>query len=239
MRVPISGSITLLVMLSHSQPLPAATGVTDTEIRIGQTMPYSGPASSFAAMGLTEASYYTMINDHGGIAGRRIKLISLDDGFQPNRTVEQTRRLVEQDDVLAIVGSLGTPTNAAVQRYLNQHKVPQLFISTGAARFADPANFPWTIAFGLDQSAEAHIHAHRLVATMPKARVGVLYQDDDFGREYLQAFRTALGDRAGTMIVKEASYQAQDPTILSSFSRCAAPEPTRCSPWPSRASPLW
>lgn len=190
-----------------------SAGLTDTTIRLGQTMPYSGPASSFAPLGLTEAAYYRMVNEAGGVNGRRIEFISLDDGYQPNRAVEQTRRLVEQDGVLAIVGSLGTVTNAAVQRYLNDRHVPQLFITTGAGRFADPEHFPWTIAFALHHAAEARVHAKRILATRPDARIAILYQNDDFGREYAAAFRQALGDRAAAMIVKEESYEPRDPTV--------------------------
>jgi branched-chain amino acid transport system substrate-binding protein len=151
-----------------------APGVTDAEIKIGQTMPYSGPASALGKLGLTEAAYFKMINDQGGVNGRKINLISVDDGYSPPKTVEQTRRLVEQEQVAFIFGSLGTPTNVAIRSYLNDNKVPQLFISTGAAMFGDPQHYPWTMGGGLNYQTEAHIFAKHILATKPDAKIGVL-----------------------------------------------------------------
>ena len=191
-----------------------APGVTETEIKIGQTMPYSGPASAFGVMGRTEAAYFRMINDEGGINGRRIDLISLDDAYSPPNTVEQVRRLVEQEGAAFIFGSLGTATNLAVRQYLNDMKTPQLFIASGASLFADPQHFPWTMAMLPNYQTEARIFAKRILATKPDARIAVLYQNDAFGKDYLIGLEDFPGpDRAH--IVKEASYEVSDPTIDS------------------------
>jgi branched-chain amino acid transport system substrate-binding protein len=190
-------------------------GVTDTEITLGQTVPYSGPASAYSTIGRAEAAYFAMINDQGGVNGRKIKLISLDDEYSPPKTVEQTRRLVEQDHVLAIFGSLGTPTNTAIQRYLNEQKVPQLFIATGATKWGDPKHFPWTIGWLPTYQTEAHIYAQYLLEHMPKGKVGILYQDDDYGKDYVKGFTDGLGAKAKTMIVKEVSYETTDSNVES------------------------
>lgn len=190
-------------------------GVTDTEITLGQTMPYSGPASSYGTIGKAEAAYFRMINDEGGVNGRKIKLISLDDGYSPPRTVEQTRRLVEESHVLALFNGLGTPTQTAVQKYLNQQKVPQLFVATGATKWGDPAHFPWTMGWQPTYQAEGQIFAKYILEHAPTAKVGVLYQDDDYGRDYLKGLKDGLGAKAGKLIVKEVSYETSDPTIES------------------------
>ena len=190
-------------------------GVTDTEVKIGQTMPYSGPASGYASVGITEQAYYKMINEQGGVNGRKINLISLDDGYSPPKTVEQTRRLVESEQVLAIVGALGTAANTAIHKYLNDRKVPQLFISTGATKWGDPKRFPWTMGWQPNYQTEARIYARYILQHAPDARIGVLYQNDDYGKDYLTGFRDGLGDQADKMIVKVTSYEVTDPTVDS------------------------
>ncbi|MBV9152308.1 MAG: ABC transporter substrate-binding protein [Alphaproteobacteria bacterium] len=193
----------------------SSPGVTDTQIKIGQTIAYSGPASSFATIGRTQAAYYRMTNDKSGINGRKIEFISLDDGYSPPKTVEQTRRLVEQDGVFGIFGSLGTPTNASVQRYLNEHKVPQMFLFTGTSRFRDPQHYPWTIGGDLSFVSETRGFAKFILKEKPDATIAVLYQNDDYGKDHLNTLKAALGDRANTMIVAEASYESTDPTVDS------------------------
>jgi branched-chain amino acid transport system substrate-binding protein len=192
-----------------------APGVTDAEIKIGQTMPYSGPASAYGVIGRTEAAYFKMINEQGGINGRKINLISLDDGYSPPKTVEQVRRLVEQEQVAFLFNTLGTAPNAAIRQYLNDNKVPQLFVSTGSSMFSDPKHFPWTMGFNPNYQTEGHIYGKYILATKPDAKISVLYQNDGFGKDYLIGLKEALGaDRAG-MIVKEASYETSEPTIDS------------------------
>ena len=192
-----------------------APGVTDTEIKIGQTIPYSGPASAFGAIGRTEAAYFKMINEQGGVNGRKINFISLDDGYSPPKTVEQVRRLVEQEHVAFLANTLGTAQNAAIRQYLNDNKVPQLFVLSGAPMFADPKHFPWTMLMNPSYVTEAHIYAKHILATRPDAKLAVLYQNDDFGKGYLNGLRDVLGpDRAG-MIVKETSYEVSEPTVNS------------------------
>jgi branched-chain amino acid transport system substrate-binding protein len=161
-------------------------GVTDSAIKIGQTMPYSGPVSAWATLGRAQAAYVRMLNEQGGIRGRQIELVSLDDGYSPPRTVEQTRRLVEQEDVLLLFSSFGTPTNTAIHKYVNAKKVPHLFIASIGSKWADPQHFPWTMAFMQDQGTEAAAHAAWLLKSNPNAKVGVLYQNDDFGKDYVK-----------------------------------------------------
>jgi branched-chain amino acid transport system substrate-binding protein len=192
-----------------------APGVTDKEIKIGQTMPYSGPASSYGAIGKTELAYFKKVNDEGGISGRMVNLLSLDDGYSPPKTVEQIRRLVEQDGVAFIFQSLGTPSNSAIQKYLNDRKVPQLFVATGATKWNDPKRFPWTMGWQPNYQTEAHIYAKYLLADKPDAKIGILYQNDDYGKDYVIGLKDGLGDKAKTMIVKEESYETSDPTIDS------------------------
>jgi len=192
-----------------------APGVTDTEIKLGQTMPYSGPASSYSTIGKAEAAYVKMINEQGGVNGRKINLISLDDGYSPPKTVEQVRRLVEQDEVAAVFNPLGTPTNSAIQKYLNDHQVPQLFVATGATKWGDPEHFPWTIGWQPTYQTEGHIFAKYILEHVPDARVGVLYQNDDYGKDYLKGLKDGLGDKAAKVIVASVSYEVTDPTIDS------------------------
>ena len=192
-----------------------APGVTDTEIKIGQTMPYSGPASAYGVIGRTETAYFKMINEQGGVNGRKINLISLDDGYSPPKTVEQTRRLVEDEKVAFIFNSLGTPPNVAIRQYLNDNKVPQLFVATGAAIFADPQHFPWTIGWQPSYVTEAKIFAKHILKTKPDAKIAILYANDGFGKEYLAGLKEGLGaDHAG-MLIKEASYENSEPTVDS------------------------
>lgn len=189
-------------------------GASDTEIKIGQTMPYSGPASGYGTQGKAEAAYWRMINSKGGINGRKIIFLSMDDAYSPPKTVEQTRKLVEQDEILADFGSLGTPTNSAIQKYMNGKRVPHLLISTGAAKWNDPKNFPWTTPFYPPYAQEAQIYAKYVLKELPNAKIGVIYQNDDFGKDYLRGFKDGLGTKT-ELIVKELSYEVSDPTIDS------------------------
>jgi branched-chain amino acid transport system substrate-binding protein len=208
------------VLLAGGSALRAAgpasdPGVTATTVKIGQTLPYSGPASSFATIGRIDAAYYKMINEQGGIAGRQIVYLSLDDGYSPPKTVEQTRRLVEDEHVFGMFSSLGTPTNASVQKYLNQHKVPQMFLFTGTSRFRDPQHYPWTIGGDLSFVSETVNFAHFIVQTRPNAKIAVLYQNDDYGKDHLNTLKATLGAKAAKMIVGEASYESTDATVDS------------------------
>jgi len=191
------------------------TGATDTEIKIGQTNPFSGPASSYATIGKTQAAYIKMINDQGGVNGRKINLIQYDDAYSPPKAVEQVRKLVESDEVLLTFQVLGTPSNAAVQKYLNAKKVPQLFAATGASRFTDPKNFPWTMGFNPNYFVEGRIYGQYILKEYPNAKIGILYQNDDLGKDYQNGIKAGLGDKAAKMIVAEASYEVSDPTIDS------------------------
>ncbi len=190
-------------------------GITDTEIKIGQTMPYSGPASAYGVIGRTEAAYFKMINEKGGVNGRKINLISLDDAYSPPKTVEQVRRLVEDEKVAFLFQTLGTAPNLAIRQYLNDNKIPQLFVSTGASAFADPEHFPWTIGYNPNYRTEARIYGRHILANTPDGKIAVLYQNDGFGKDYLIGLKSALGDKADAMIVKEASYETSEPTINS------------------------
>jgi branched-chain amino acid transport system substrate-binding protein len=191
------------------------TGATDTEIKIGQTNPFSGPASAYATIAKTQAAYIKMINDQGGVNGRKINLIQYDDAYSPPKAVEQVRKLVESDEVLLTFQLLGTPSNAAVQKYLNAKKVPQLFAATGASRFSDPKTFPWTMAFNPNYFVEGRIYGQYIIKNHPQAKIGILYQNDDLGRDYLNGIKAGLGDKAQSLIVVEASYEVSDPTIDS------------------------
>ena len=191
------------------------TGATDTEIKIGQTMPYSGPASSYGQIGRAEMAYFQKINDEGGINGRKIKLISLDDGYSPPKAVEMIRRLVEQDEVLFVFQSLGTPSNSAIHKYMNAKKVPQLFVATGATKWGDPKDYPWTMGWQPNYQTEGKIYAKDILANQPNAKVAVLYQNDDYGKDLLKGLKDGLGDKASKLIVAEASYEVSDPTVDS------------------------
>jgi len=209
----------LLFAFAFTQPAIAqkqyGPGVTDTEIKLGQTMPYSGPASSYGTIGKVEAAYFRMINEHGGINGRKIDLISLDDGYSPPKTVEQVRRLVEEDHVLGTFQILGTPTNTAIVNYMNEHKVPQLFVATGATKWGDYKHTPWTMGWQPTYQTEGHIYAKYILNTLPNAKIAILYQNDDAGKDYVKGLKDGLGDKAATMIVKEVSYETSDATVDS------------------------
>jgi ABC-type branched-subunit amino acid transport system substrate-binding protein len=190
-------------------------GASDTEIRIGQTKPYSGPASAYGAGGHVHRGYFEQLNSQGGVNGRKITLVSLDDAFTPPKTVEQTRKLVEQDQVLVVFNSNGTAANSAVQKYLNAKKVPQLFVSSGASKFSDPKSFHWTMGWLPTYYAEARAYAKYILKNHPNARIGVLYQNDDFGKDYLNGLHDGLGDQAKKLIVSEVSFELSDPTVDS------------------------
>jgi branched-chain amino acid transport system substrate-binding protein len=190
-------------------------GASDTEIRIGNIMPYSGPASAYGVIGKTEEAYFKKINAEGGINGRKINFISYDDAYSPPKTVEQARKLVESDEVLLVFNPLGTPPNTAIQKYLNSKKVPQLFVATGATKWNDPKNFPWTMGWQPNYQSETQIYAKYILKEKPNAKVAVLYQNDDYGKDYLKGFKDGLGAKAASMIVMEESYEVSEPTIDS------------------------
>jgi ABC-type branched-subunit amino acid transport system substrate-binding protein len=189
------------------------TGATDTEIKIGNIMPYSGPASAYGVIGKTETAYFKKINDAGGINGRKINFISYDDGYSPPKTVEQARKLVESDEVLFIFNSLGTPPNSAIHKYMNAKKVPQLFVATGATKWNDPKDFPWTMGWQPSYQSEARIYAKYILKEKPNAKIAVLYQNDDYGKDYLKGLKDGLGEKAAAMIVAEESFETTEPTI--------------------------
>ena len=199
-----------------------ATAMAAEEIRIGQTLPYSGPVSGFGLIGKTQEAYFEKINAEGGINGRKVKFITLDDAYSPPKTVEQTRKLVEQEEVLFMFGSLGTATNTAVHRYLNSKKVPQLFVLSGATKWADPKSFPWTMPGMATYESEGVIYAKYVLQTKPDAKIAILAQNDDFGRDYVAGFKRALGAKAASMIVAEASYETSAPTISSQLASLKA-----------------
>jgi branched-chain amino acid transport system substrate-binding protein len=188
------------------------SGASDTEIKIGNIMPYSGPASAYGAIGKTEQAYFDKINADGGINGRKIKFVSYDDAYSPPKTVEQARKLVESDEVLLIFGSLGTSTNSAIRKYMNDKKVPQLFVASGASEWNDPKQFPWTMGWQPSYTSEARIYAKYILKEKPDAKIGVLYQNDDFGKDYLKGLKDGLGAKA-SMIAAEESYETSEPSI--------------------------
>jgi len=190
------------------------TGATDTEIKIGNIMPYSGPASSYGLIGKTEEAYFKMINDQGGINGRKINFITYDDGYSPPKAVEQARKLVESDEVLVVFNPLGTPSNSAIQKYLNSKKIPQLFVATGATKWNDPKGFPWTMGWQPSYQSEAQIYAKFILKEKPDAKIAVFYQNDDFGKDYLKGLKDGLGAKA-SMIITEESYETTEPSIDS------------------------
>jgi len=210
----------LLAGLLLAMPVPAAKkygpGVTDTEIKIGNTNPYSGPASAYGTIGRTIAAYFNMLNkEQGGINGRKINFISYDDSYSPPKTVEQIRKLVEKDKVLLVFQSLGTPTNTAIHKYMNKKKVPHLFVATGASKWNDPEHHPWTMGWQPNYQTEAKIYAKYIGQHHPSAKIGVLYQNDDYGKDYLEGFKKGLSKLKGPKIVMEQSYETADPTIDS------------------------
>ena len=190
-------------------------GVTDTEIKLGQTMPYSGPASAYGTIGKAHQAFFKMINEKGGINGRKINLISLDDGYSPPKTVEMVRRLVEQEQVFALFNTLGTPCNSAIHKYVNAKKVPHLLLSTGATKWGDPKHFPWTMGFNLSYQSEGAIYAKYLIKNKPSAKIGILYQNDDYGKDLLKGVEDGLGKAHAKMVVAKASYEVTDPTVDS------------------------
>ena len=213
---------TLLQAAAATAVLPAVRteaaampGVTATEIKIGNTNPHSGPASAYGAIANAEVAFFRMLNDKGGINGRKINFITLDDAYSPPKTVEQTRKLVEQEGVAFIFNGLGTPTQTAVRRYMNARKVPQLFVSTGADKWGDYQHYPWTMGWQPSYRTEATIYAKYILKEKPDARIAVLYQNDDFGKDYIAGLKDGLGDRYGKMVIKEVSYETTDPTIDS------------------------
>ncbi|MBV8398340.1 MAG: ABC transporter substrate-binding protein [Acetobacteraceae bacterium] len=215
-RIGLGTAIAFLAGMLSASPVVAqnAPGVTKTSIKIGNTIPYSGPASAYAAVGKGDAAYFKMINDQGGVNGRKIDFISLDDGYSPPKTVEQTRRLVERDQVAFIFNSLGTPPNSAIQKYLNDHKIPQLFIATGADKWGNYKEFPWTMGWQPSYRIEAQIYAKQILAEKPDGKIGILYQNDDFGKDYILGVKDVLGAKFDKMVVT-ASYEVTDPTIDS------------------------
>jgi branched-chain amino acid transport system substrate-binding protein len=220
MKVSTLVAVSALLLGSYAADTVAAEkqygpGVTDAEIKIGQTVPYSGPASAFSSYGRVMTGYFQMLNEKGGINGRKVNLISLDNAFSPPKAIEQTRKLVDDDGVLAEVGTVGTVPNVAVQKYLNQNKVPQVFISAGGRRFNDPRNFPWTVPFYPPFEMEGATFGKFILKKMPNAKIAVLYQNDDYGKDYLAGFKKALGTDSTAKIVAEATYELSYPTIDS------------------------
>jgi len=189
------------------------TGATDTEIKIGNIMPYSGPASAYGVIGKTEQAYFNMINAAGGINGRKINFVSYDDAYSPPKAVEQARKLVESDEVLFIFNSLGTPSNSAIQKYMNSKKVPQLFVATGATKWNDAKEYPWTMGWQPSYQSESQIYAKYLLKEKPNAKIAVLFQNDDYGKDYLKGLKDGLGAKAASMIIAEESYETSEPTI--------------------------
>ena len=190
-------------------------GASDSEIKVGNTNPYSGPASAYGTIGKTIAAYFKMVNEQGGINGRKVNFITYDDGYSPPRTVEMARKLVEQDQVLFVFQTLGTPPNTAIHKYMNMRKVPQMHVATGATKWDDPKNFPWTMGWQPNYQTEAKIYAQYIMKEKPNAKIGVLYQNDDYGKDYLKGLKDGLGAKAKSMIVAEVSYEVADPTVDS------------------------
>ena len=211
----LAGLLTIAVASAANAQKKYDPGATDTEIKVGNIMPYSGPASAYATIGKTEAAYFNKLNSEGGINGRKVNFISYDDAYSPPKMVEQARKLVESDEVLLIFNPLGTPGNTAIQKYMNAKKVPQLFVSTGAAKWNDPKNFPWTMGWQPSYQVEARIYAKYILQNYPGKTIGVLYQNDDFGKDYLNGLHDGLGDQAKKLIIVESSYETSSPTVDS------------------------
>jgi ABC-type branched-subunit amino acid transport system substrate-binding protein len=215
-RLAVAAAALALLAASSSGALAQKkydTGATDTEIKIGNIMPYSGPASAYGIIGKTEAAYFKKINDAGGINGRKINFISYDDAYSPPKTVEQARKLVESDEVLFIFNSLGTPPNSAIHKYMNSKKVPQLFVATGATKWNDPKDFPWTMGWQPNYQSETQIYAKYILKNKPDAKIAVMYQNDDYGKDYLKGLKDGLGPKAASMIVAEESFETSEPTV--------------------------
>ena len=214
-RLALAAAIALTLPFAATAQKKYDTGASDKEILIGNTVPYSGPASAYGTVGKAMAAVFDKVNAEGGVNGRRIKFISLDDGYNPAKTVEQVRKLVEEEEVLLLLSPLGTAQNTAVHKYMNQKKVPHLFLNTGANKWGDPKNFPWTMGFIPSYYTEGKAFAKHILATRPNAKVGVLYQNDDFGKDYLKGVLEGLGDKAKTMVVSQQSYEVSDTTVDS------------------------
>jgi branched-chain amino acid transport system substrate-binding protein len=221
--------IPIAALLAAALASPAAIaqkkydpGVSDKEILLGHINPYSGPASAYGTIGRTIAAYFKKVNEEGGVNGRKLNMITYDDSYSPPKTVEMARKLVEQDKVLLVFQPLGTPPNSAIHKYMNAKKVPQLFVATGATKWNDPKNFPWTMGWQPNYQTEAKIYAAHILKNNPNARIAVLYQNDDYGKDYLKGFQDGLGAKAKTMIVKEASYEVTDPTVDSQMAQLQA-----------------
>ncbi|WP_271604470.1 MULTISPECIES: ABC transporter substrate-binding protein [unclassified Bradyrhizobium] len=214
MKIAIRG-LTLAALSLASPALSQTPGVTDTELSLGTILPLSGPASSYSAFGTTAIAYFDKVNDEGGINGRRVKVISYDDGYSPPRTVEQARKLIESDEVLLLYCTFGTPTNVAIMRYVNAKKVPQLFVATGGTVFGDHKKNPWTMGFRPSYQTEGQVFANYILKTKPDAKIAVLFQNDDYGRDHLIGLRAGLGELAPKMLVAEASYETSQPTVDS------------------------
>ncbi len=210
--IPLILGILSLAGVSAAQTV---VGVTATEIKVGNTNPYSGPASAYGTIGKAIGAYFKKVNDEGGINGRKINYISYDDQYSPPKTVEMVRKLVEQDQVALLFQTLGTPSNSAIHKYMNERKVPHLFVATGATKWNDPKNFPWTMGYQPNYQTEGKIYAAYMLKNMPDAKVGILYQNDDYGKDYLKGFEDGLGDAAKKLIVMKQSYEVTDPTIDS------------------------
>jgi len=223
--VAVAGLIAVAATSAAGAEKKYDPGATDTEIKIGNIMPYSGPASAYGTIGKTEEAYFNKLNAAGGINGRKITFISYDDAYSPPKAVEQARKLVESDEVLLIFNPLGTPSNSAIQKYMNAKRVPQLFVSSGAAKWDDPKNFPWTIGWQPSYQVEARIYAAYILKNYPGKTIGILYQNDDFGKDYLIGMHDGLGDKAGKLIVMEASYEDTAPTVDSQVIQIKAENP--------------
>src|SRR5436190_4579671 len=214
-RTVLSALIAALALAPALVMAADTPGVTATEIKIGNTNPYSGPASAYGTIGKVIGAYFKKVNDEGGVNGRKINYISYDDAYSPPKTVEMVRKLVEQDQVAALFQTLGTPTNSAVHKYMNQQKVPHLFVATGATKWNDPKNFPWTMGWQPNYQAEGHIYAQYVMNNVPNPKIGILYQNDDYGKDYVKGLKDGLGDAARKLVVMEQSYEVTDPTIDS------------------------
>ncbi|MGE0659935.1 MAG: ABC transporter substrate-binding protein [Reyranellaceae bacterium] len=214
----VAGGFAAALLLAASPALAQKKydpGATDTEIKIGHSIPYSGPASAYGTIGKAIDAYFRMVNDNGGINGRKINFITVDDGYSPPKTVEVVRQLVEQEQVLLVFNTLGTPTNTAIQKYLNVKKVPQLFVATGASKWGKPKQYPWTMGWQPDYATEGALYAKYVLANIPDAKIGLLYQNDDFGKDYLEGFKRGLGKANMAKLVAEVSFEITDPTIDS------------------------
>ena len=211
----LAGAATVMMATTALAQKKYDPGATDKEIKVGHLNPYSGPTSAYGAIGKAIGAYFDKVNAEGGINGRMVKFISLDDGYNPAKTVEMTRKLVEEDEVLLVFQPLGTPSNSAIHKYMNTKKVPQLFVATGATKWGDPKNFPYTMGWQPSYQSEAKNFATHILETKPGAKIAVLYQNDDYGKDYLKGFEDALGDKAKTMIVSKVTYEVTDPTVDS------------------------